>query len=108
MSWIPGAAQTATGSVDSVSVVANMHHPDPESVPVRDASTVMVVRDAAVGSGLEVCMLQRNLNSDFVGGAYVFPGGGLDPEDGEPEAIAVCVGRTDAEASAAVGEPRGG
>ena len=26
-------------------------------------------------------MLRRNLNSDFVGGAYVFPGGAVDPED---------------------------
>jgi 8-oxo-dGTP pyrophosphatase MutT (NUDIX family) len=26
-------------------------------------------------------MLQRNLNSDFVGGAYVFPGGGVDATD---------------------------
>ena len=30
-------------------------------------------------------MLLRNLESDFVGGAYVFPGGGVDPDDGPPE-----------------------
>lgn len=52
---------------------------DPASVPVRDAATVVVVRQGS--DGLEVCMLQRNLNSDFVGGAYVFPGGGVDPDD---------------------------
>ena len=28
-------------------------------------------------------MLRRNLNSDFVGGAYVFPGGSVDPADAE-------------------------
>lgn len=54
---------------------------DPGSVPVRDAATVVVVRQAS--DGIEVCMLQRNLNSDFVGGAYVFPGGGVDPDDGD-------------------------
>lgn len=54
---------------------------DPASVPVRDAATVVVVRQG--GDGIEVCMLQRNLNSDFVGGAYVFPGGGVDPDDGD-------------------------
>lgn len=54
---------------------------DPASVPVRDAATVVVIRQG--GDGLEVCMLKRNLNSDFVGGAYVFPGGGVDPDDGD-------------------------
>jgi 8-oxo-dGTP pyrophosphatase MutT (NUDIX family) len=83
-----------------------MDHPDPESVPVRDAATVMLLRDG--DAGLEVCMLQRNLNSDFVGGAYVFPGGGVDPEDSSQELQAVCRGRTDADASRLVGVERGG
>ncbi|KAA0235111.1 MAG: NUDIX hydrolase [Actinobacteria bacterium] len=52
---------------------------DPESVPVRDAATVMLVRDAA--EGIEVCMLRRHLQSGFVGGAYVFPGGAVDAGD---------------------------
>lgn len=54
---------------------------DPASVPVRDAATVIVVRQGS--NSIEVCMLQRNLNSDFVGGAYVFPGGGVDAEDAD-------------------------
>lgn len=78
----------------------------PDPVPVRDAATVMLVRDGA--AGLEVCMLRRNLNSDFVGGAYVFPGGAVDPADGTPEAEARCDGRADADASAALGLERGG
>ncbi len=41
-------------------------------------------------------MVRRNLRSDFVGGAYVFPGGAVDPLDGGAEAEAVCAGRTDA------------
>jgi len=89
-----------------VSTVVNMAHPDPDSVPVRDAATVMLLRDGR--DGLEVCMLQRNLNSDFVGGAYVFPGGGVDPDDADDEVLSVCEGRTDDAASRLVGAPRGG
>lgn len=89
-----------------MSTVVNMGHPDPESVPVRDAATVMLLRDGS--DGLEVCMLQRNLNSDFVGGAYVFPGGGVDPEDAAEDAQRVCQGRTDDSASRLVGVERGG
>lgn len=53
-------------------------------------------------------MLQRNLNSDFVGGAYVFPGGGVDPEDGEPDVGAICDGLSDVDASAQLDLPRNG
>ena len=81
-------------------------------MPVRPAATVMLVRDAA-GAGaapaaLEVLMVRRNLRSDFVGGAYVFPGGAVDPPDGGAEAEAACTGRTDAEASALLGLGSGG
>jgi len=72
----------------------------------------MLVRDSPVpdflGSTLEVLMVRRNLNSDFVGGAYVFPGGSVDLADGGPEAEAACVGRSDAEASALLGIASGG
>ena len=83
-----------------------LRHPDPESVPLRDAATVMLLRDG--DAGLQVCMLQRNLQSDFVGGAYVFPGGGVDPEDAAPDLEPVILGRTDAEASSRLGMDRGG
>ena len=66
-------------------------------VPARDAATIMLVRDAS--DGLEVCMLRRHLNSDFVGGAYVFPGGKVDEDDRSELAQTVCAGRTDAQAS---------
>jgi 8-oxo-dGTP pyrophosphatase MutT (NUDIX family) len=80
-------------------------------VPVRDAATVMLLRDARDGAGepaVEVCMLRRNLASEFVAGAYVFPGGAVDPGDAGPAMEARCLGRSDAEASAAVGVPSGG
>lgn len=89
-----------------MSTVVNMGHPDPESVPIRDAATVMLLRDG--DDGIEVCMLQRNLDSDFVGGAYVFPGGGVDPGDADQDVAAVCTGRTDDTASRLVGVERGG
>jgi 8-oxo-dGTP pyrophosphatase MutT (NUDIX family) len=87
-------------------VIVNLGVDDPESVPVRDAATVMLVRDGA--DGLEVFMLRRNLNSDFVGGAYVFPGGGVDPDDGTADVGSLCIGRDDARSSALLGVASGG
>ena len=58
----------------------------PAEVPVRPAATVMLLRDAATGSesgGLEVFVLRRTNNAAFAGGMYVFPGGRVDPADGE-------------------------
>ncbi len=78
---------------------------------IRPAATVMLVRDARAPSGgtsLEVLMVRRNLRSDFVGGAYVFPGGAVDPLDGGAEAEALCTGRTDAGASTLLGFASGG
>ena len=49
------------------------------TVPVRDAATVMLVRDA--GDGVEVFMLKRHADLVFVPGAYVFPGGAVDDAD---------------------------
>lgn len=72
----------------------------PESSPaLREAATVMVVRDTQPAGGMEVLMLRRKLSSVFVGGAYVFPGGGVDPGDRDPDVAARCTGRDDAQAS---------
>lgn len=73
----------------------------PGSVPARDAATIMLVRDSTVDGSpaLEVCMVRRHLNSDFVGGAYVFPGGKVDEEDRSAASVAACAGRDDAGAS---------
>jgi 8-oxo-dGTP pyrophosphatase MutT (NUDIX family) len=49
------------------------------TVPVLDAATVLPVRDG--DAGLEVLMLRRNLESGFVPGAYLFPGGAVDAAD---------------------------
>lgn len=79
---------------------------DPATLEPRDAATVMLVRDT--DDGMEVFMLRRNLNSDFVGGAYVFPGGAVDPEDRHADLDAVCLGRSDDQASNVLGLDRGG
>jgi 8-oxo-dGTP pyrophosphatase MutT (NUDIX family) len=50
-------------------------------VPVRDAATVMLVRDGT--DGVEVFMVRRSLRLVFAGGAHVFPGGAVDPADRE-------------------------
>ena len=86
--------------------VVSHDHPEPDAVPVRDAATVMLLRDGL--DGVEVCMMQRNLNSDFVGGAYVFPGGAVDPGDGAAATLAVCTGRDDVSASQLLDVASGG
>ena len=48
---------------------------------LRLASTILLVRDAPAAGGVEVFMERRHLQSGFVGGAYVFPGGRVDPAD---------------------------
>jgi 8-oxo-dGTP pyrophosphatase MutT (NUDIX family) len=49
----------------------------------RDAATVMLVRPAS--PGLEVYMLRRQASMAFAPGAYVFPGGSVDPRDADEE-----------------------
>ena len=49
-------------------------------VPVRDASTVVLLRDAPSG-GIEAYLLRRTSAMEFASGMYVFPGGRVDPAD---------------------------
>jgi 8-oxo-dGTP pyrophosphatase MutT (NUDIX family) len=85
--------------------------PDPidlAKVPVRPASTVMLVRDVDSGVGIEVFMLRRTLAAAFAGGMYVFPGGRVDDTDGTAEVEAVSDGLSDREASTRLGLSAGG
>ncbi|MFJ8061854.1 NUDIX hydrolase [Streptomyces sp. NPDC096142] len=45
----------------------------------RRAATVMLLRDT--GTGPAVHMLRRRASMAFAGGAYAYPGGGVDPRD---------------------------
>ena len=47
--------------------------------PLRPAATVVMLRDAA--SAMEVFLLKRHGLSDVLGGAHVFAGGKVDPQD---------------------------
>src|SRR5688572_19928556 len=75
---------------------------DPQdAVPPRDAATVVLLRDGAAGDGpvgdgaagdgpvvdggLEVYLLRRAGSMAFAAGMHVFPGGSVDPRDGEAE-----------------------
>ncbi|MFD3723786.1 NUDIX hydrolase [Streptomyces sp. NPDC058671] len=55
-----------------------------ELTPVtpRRAATVMLLRDGAAGP--DVHMLRRRTSMAFAGGAYAYPGGGVDPRDEHP------------------------
>jgi 8-oxo-dGTP pyrophosphatase MutT (NUDIX family) len=49
----------------------------------RHAATVILLRDGAGGAGLEVYLLRRHTTMAFAAGQHVFPGGSVDPRDGE-------------------------
>lgn len=49
--------------------------------PIRDASTVIVLRDAPASP--RVLMGQRGKNAAFMPNKFVFPGGAVDPQDAE-------------------------
>lgn len=75
----------------------------------------MLVRDTAdtddtdvAGSALEVFMLRRNLRSEFVAGAYVFPGGAVDAEDRLAPVAGLVHGLDPATADARLGVDAGG
>jgi 8-oxo-dGTP pyrophosphatase MutT (NUDIX family) len=59
----------------------------PAAVEPRLAATLVLTRDCQGGGPPEVLLVERSAASDFVPGAYVFPGGGVDPEDGSAPAI---------------------
>ena len=54
-------------------------YPQREPVALRNAATVLLLRDGA--QGIEVLMTRRSMTASFAPGAYVFPGGGIDAAD---------------------------
>jgi 8-oxo-dGTP pyrophosphatase MutT (NUDIX family) len=79
---------------------------DKTAVKPQPAATVTLVRDAP--GGLEVLLLERSHSLKFMPGAFVFPGGALDPADSSPGLQSLCVGLEDAAASRALSMERGG
>ena len=57
------------------------------AVPRPSASVVLLRRGGKHGDrALEVLLLKRSEEAKFMPGVWVFPGGGVDPDDGEGEA----------------------
>ncbi len=56
-------------------------HPQRESVALRPAATVLLLRDTP--EGVQVLMTRRSMTASFAPGAYVFPGGGIDAADAQ-------------------------
>ncbi|MBN9410946.1 MAG: MBL fold metallo-hydrolase [Burkholderiales bacterium] len=61
-------------------------HPAREPAPLRAAATVLLLREGP--GGLEVLMTRRSDRASFAPGAYVFPGGVIDPADAQSHALA--------------------
>lgn len=74
---------------------------DHSGVSVRDAATVVLLRDG--DAGLETFLLKRGTGTAFVPGAHVFPGGRVDAGDADPAIYEHCDGLDDAAASARLG-----
>jgi 8-oxo-dGTP pyrophosphatase MutT (NUDIX family) len=75
-----------------------------ETVP-RPAATVIVLRGGA--DALQVLLVQRNPETRFMGGAWVFPGGAVDRNEGSGDAAvrAAAVRELSEEAGIAVADP---
>ena len=61
-------------------------HAQREPAPLRPAATVLLLRDGTRPDGqpcIEVLMTRRSMAASFAPGAYVFPGGGIDPADAD-------------------------
>jgi 8-oxo-dGTP pyrophosphatase MutT (NUDIX family) len=56
-----------------------------QPAPPRPAATVVLLREGV--GGLEVLLLKRVRSAGFVPGAYVFPGGRVDPDDADPALV---------------------
>ena len=72
----------------------------------RPAATLLLLRHAH--SAPEVFMLQRTSKAAFLPGAFVFPGGALDPDDASERAAQRVCGLDDAQASTRMGLASGG
>jgi len=71
----------------------------------RPAGTVIVLRGGR--SALEVLLVQRNPDARFMGGAWVFPGGAVDRDEGHGDAAvrAAAIRELEEEAGIPIGDP---
>jgi glyoxylase-like metal-dependent hydrolase (beta-lactamase superfamily II)/8-oxo-dGTP pyrophosphatase MutT (NUDIX family) len=64
----------------------------------RPAASLILLRPGAEAP--ELLMIQRTQSAAFLGGAYVFPGGALDPQDADPRILKRITGLTEQQANA--------
>ena len=64
----------------------------PSGALPRPAATIVLLRDRA--PGFELLLMRRNRSTGFVPGAYVFPGGRVDAQDGHPALVSRVEGLT--------------
>jgi len=71
----------------------------------RPAGTVILLRGGA--SALEVLLVQRNPNARFMGGAWVFPGGAVDRDEGHGDSAlrGAAIRELEEEAGISIGDP---
>jgi glyoxylase-like metal-dependent hydrolase (beta-lactamase superfamily II)/8-oxo-dGTP pyrophosphatase MutT (NUDIX family) len=97
---ISGADRSADPKPDSGTNASPVRRPS-----LRFAASVLVVRDGA--DGMEVLLVRRpERQDDRSSGAYVFPGGTLDPQDAALHGL--CAGLDDKAASERLRVPEGG
>ena len=80
-----------------------VENPPPEPVRARPAATIVLLRDGT--GGLEALLVRRSRRAGFVPGAYVFPGGRVDPADSEPALLERLDGLTAEAAAERLGAP---
>ena len=87
---------------------ANTQMADQNEEPTvpQAAATVLLVRDSK-DEGIEVFLVERASKANF-GGAFVFPGGKVDPEDGLDNMEEITTGSSDQHLSNILGEEKGG
>ena len=79
----------------------SLKHPSHPPEPAKPAATIALLRDSP--SRMEVLLLKRDRNASFVPGAYVFPGGRVDPADWTKQTLASVDGLTTETAATRLG-----
>lgn len=79
--WLPSRSTDTPMARPSLQL-----HPRKEPVTAHPAATLLLLRDGALG--VEVLMTRRSPTASFLPGAYVFPGGRVDPADHHAHTLA--------------------
>ena len=85
----------------SVEPGSQLNHGEP--VTPRQAATVIVLRGGS--ETLEVLLVKRNPQQRFMGGAWVFPGGAVDADEGTGDAAHRTAGVREVQEEAAISLP---